>query len=160
MAQPKKVVPIESWSPGQPWEPVPTPSRFKNALSKYRVWRDEAKCIKCGRCVEVCPYGVHTKSGSYLRRPKSYRCLGTTCQNNDFYCVKNCPVQALSVSIHPVLQHPGRQPLDPGPAPLQLVAGGDGHPVLYRPGLPPGRLPAAASTRCASCSPRPGPTSS
>ncbi len=102
MAQPKKVVPIESWSPGHPWEPVPTPSRFKNALSKYRVWRDEGKCIKCGRCVEVCPYGVHTKAGSYLRRPKSYRCLGTSCQNNDFYCVKQCPVQALSVSIHPV----------------------------------------------------------
>ena len=93
---------MESWSPGQPWEPVPTPSRFKNALSKYRVWRDERKCIKCGRCVEVCPYGVHAKAGNYLRRPKSYRCLGTACQNNDFYCVKQCPAQALRVSIHPV----------------------------------------------------------
>ena len=102
MAQPKKVISIESWDPGQPWEPVPTPSRFKNALSKYRVYRDEGKCIKCGRCVEVCPYGVHAKAGNYLRRPKSYRCLGTACQNNDFYCVKQCPVQALRVSIHPV----------------------------------------------------------
>ncbi len=100
MAKPKKVIPFESVT--QPWQPVPTPSRFRNALSKYRVWRDEGKCVKCGNCVEVCPYGVHTKAGNYLRRPKSYRCLGTACQNNDFYCVKQCPVQALRVSIHPV----------------------------------------------------------
>ncbi|HZE21115.1 MAG TPA: 4Fe-4S binding protein, partial [Desulfobaccales bacterium] len=78
MAQPKKkVIPIESLAPDKAWEPVVTPSRFRNALSKYRVWRDEKKCIKCGRCVEVCPYGVHAKAGNYLRRPKSYRCLGT-----------------------------------------------------------------------------------
>ena len=70
MAQPKKVIPIESWTPGQPWEPVPTPSRFKNALSKYRVWRDESKCIKCGRCVEVCPFGVHSKAGKLPAAPQ------------------------------------------------------------------------------------------
>jgi glutamate synthase domain-containing protein 2/ferredoxin len=102
MAQPQKVVSLSSWAPGQPWEPVPTPSRFRTALSKYRVWRNEAKCIKCGRCVEVCPYGVHTKAGSYLRRPQSYKCLGTACADKPFYCVRECPASALRVHVHPV----------------------------------------------------------
>jgi glutamate synthase domain-containing protein 2/ferredoxin len=103
MANPaEKIVPEESWSEGQPWLPVPTPSRFRTPLSKYRVWRDESKCIKCGKCTEVCPYGVHTKSGSYLRRPKSHLCLGFACQEKEFYCVDKCPAQALRVSVHPV----------------------------------------------------------
>ena len=102
MSLAEKVVPEEAWSEGQPWQPVPTPSRFRNALSKYRVWRDESKCIKCGKCVEVCPYGVHTKSGSYIRRPKSHLCLGFACQEKEFYCVDKCPVQALKVSINPM----------------------------------------------------------
>ncbi len=66
MSLAEKIVPEEAWSEGQPWQPVPTPSRFRTPLSKYRVWRNESACIKCGKCVEVCPYGVHTKSGSYL----------------------------------------------------------------------------------------------
>ncbi len=102
MAEPSKVIPIDPWSPGQPWEPVRTPSRFRNALSKYRVWRSDSRCIKCGRCTEVCPYGVHTKAGGYIRRPKSYLCLGTACQDKPFYCVANCPADALRVSVHPV----------------------------------------------------------
>ena len=84
MSLAEKIVPEEAWSEGQPWRPVPTPSRFRTPLSKFRVWRNESACIKCGKCVEVCPYGVHTKSGSYLRRPKSYRCLGLACQDKEF----------------------------------------------------------------------------
>ncbi len=48
------------------------------------MWRDESKCIKCGRCAEVCPYGVHTMAGSYLRRPKDHLCLGFACQDKEF----------------------------------------------------------------------------
>lgn len=102
MAKAKKVVPFESWAPGQPWQPVRTPSRFRTPLSKYRVWRNESRCIKCGRCVELCPYGVHAKAGSYLRRPKSYLCLGLACQEKTFYCASHCPAQALRVSTHPI----------------------------------------------------------
>ena len=87
---------MEDLNPGpRPLGPVPTPCRFRNPLSKYRVWRNEGECIQCGRCVEVCPYGVHTKVGKFIRRPKSYRCVGPSCQKNDFYCVANCPAQAL-----------------------------------------------------------------
>jgi ferredoxin len=97
----KKVIPLKP-KPGQPYEPVPTPSRFRTPLSKYRVWRSDSKCIKCGKCVELCPYGVFTKAGTYLRRPKSHLCLGFACRDKEFYCVNKCPGQALRVSIHPV----------------------------------------------------------
>ncbi|MBM4285765.1 MAG: FMN-binding glutamate synthase family protein [Deltaproteobacteria bacterium] len=88
-------------TPDRPYEPVHTPCRFRNPLSKYRVWRDEGKCIKCGKCVELCPYGVHTKAGKFLRRPKSHLCQGPSCERNDYCCVANCPAQALSVRLHP-----------------------------------------------------------
>jgi glutamate synthase domain-containing protein 2/ferredoxin len=90
----------EQWGPG-PWTPVPTRCRFKNPLSKFRVWRNEARCIQCGTCVEVCPYGVHTKVGKYIRRPKSYLCIGPVCEKNDFFCAARCPTQALTVGLHP-----------------------------------------------------------
>jgi len=102
MSTAKKIVPLETWAPGQAWQPVHTPSRFRNALSKYRVWRNESKCIKCGHCCEVCPYGVFTKAGNYLRRPKHHLCLGLACQDKPFYCVTNCPAQALRVNVHPL----------------------------------------------------------
>ena len=102
MARPKKVIALPITAPGQPWEPRHTPSRFRTPLSKYRVYRNESRCIKCGKCVELCPYGVFSKAGSYLRRPKSYLCLGFECQKKPFHCVANCPGQALRVSQHPM----------------------------------------------------------
>jgi glutamate synthase domain-containing protein 2/ferredoxin len=102
MALAKKVIPFDPGAQGHPWEPVHTPSRFRTPLSKFRVWRNESRCIKCGRCAELCPYGVHTKAGKYLRRPKSYLCLGLACQEKNFYCVNNCPAQALRVILNPV----------------------------------------------------------
>ena len=90
----------EQWGPG-PWTPIPTRCRFKNPLSKFHVWRNEARCIQCGTCVEVCPYGVHTKVGKFIRRPKSYLCIGPVCEKNDFFCAARCPTQALRVGLHP-----------------------------------------------------------
>jgi glutamate synthase domain-containing protein 2 len=79
MAQAKKqmvpIVPLESWTEGGPWQPVPTPSRFRTPLSKYLVWRDESACIKC---------------------------LGFACQEKEFYCVDQCPAKALRLLLHPV----------------------------------------------------------
>ena len=86
MARAKKVELLKPWSPGDPWQPVHTPCRFRNPLTKYRVWRNEARCIRCGKCVELCPYGVHTKAGQLLKRPKSYLCLGPACQKNSLSC--------------------------------------------------------------------------
>ena len=65
--------------------------------------RDESACIKCGGCVEASSYlVVHTKSGGYLRRPRSYLCLGFACREKEFFCVAKCPAKALRLSIHPV----------------------------------------------------------
>ncbi|MDD3580482.1 MAG: glutamate synthase-related protein [Desulfobacca sp.] len=80
---------------------VHTPTRFRQPLSKYRVVRDNQRCSRCGRCVEVCPYGVHSWAGSYLRPPQSYRCIGFKCQEQPFYCVAQCPEQALSLELDP-----------------------------------------------------------
>ena len=53
MARTKKVKLLKTWSEGDPWQPVHTPCRFRNPLTKYRVWRNEARCIRCGKCVEL-----------------------------------------------------------------------------------------------------------
>ena len=38
MAQAKKktvpIIPLESWSEGEPWQPVPTPSRFRTPFEQ------------------------------------------------------------------------------------------------------------------------------
>ena len=37
----------------------PAPSRYRNEIAKYLIYRDEEKCTLCGTCVETCPKGVH-----------------------------------------------------------------------------------------------------
>jgi len=44
------------------------PSRFRNAIAKYRVSRSDA-CIKCGKCAEVCPEGVFECKPGYRYMP-------------------------------------------------------------------------------------------
>jgi len=44
---------------------------------------------------------VHTKVAGFVRRPKSYLCLGPSCEKNVFFCVAHCPTQALAVRPHP-----------------------------------------------------------
>ena len=86
----------EGSSMGLP-EPVPAPSRFRNPIGKYRLSRTSA-CIGCGKCVEICPFGVHEiKRGRVLTR-NHYRCVGLDCPNP---CDKECPVNALAVRRNP-----------------------------------------------------------
>ncbi len=76
------------------------PSRFRNALGKYRVTIDK-DCTNCGLCIEVCPYGVF-KPG--VKRPKAssdHLCIGFDCAGNDFYCVNQCPEKAISLRLNP-----------------------------------------------------------
>ena len=84
---------------------VPTPSRYRNPIGKYIVKRN-ANCISCGLCAKLCPYGVHLRYENYRQpiRPLDYKCIGTWCAGNDFYCVKNCPQKALSVGVNPILE--------------------------------------------------------
>ncbi|OQA29395.1 MAG: Glutamate synthase (NADPH) large chain precursor [Verrucomicrobia bacterium ADurb.Bin345] len=77
------------------------PSRFRNRLAKYKVIRTSA-CIACGRCAEVCAYGVHVKAGARMAAPKSWLCRGADfCREKKAFCVDECPVGALRVGPDP-----------------------------------------------------------
>jgi len=78
-------------------------SRFPNEISEVEVKRDISKCINCGTCAKVCPFGVHERKTGYNRisKPLSYLCIGTSCEDKPFYCVNRCSRKALSLDISP-----------------------------------------------------------
>jgi ferredoxin len=82
-----------------------TPSRYRNPIGKYIVKRN-SRCISCGLCANLCPYGVHLRYENYSQpvRPLDYKCIGTKCEANEFNCVKNCPQKALAVALNPILE--------------------------------------------------------
>jgi glutamate synthase domain-containing protein 2/formate hydrogenlyase subunit 6/NADH:ubiquinone oxidoreductase subunit I len=82
-----------------------TPSRFRNAIGKYRVIRS-AKCIGCGKCAELCPHGVHLRYPAYDRtmRPRDYKCRGFECTREKYFCIDKCPAGALSLKINPAYE--------------------------------------------------------
>ena len=76
-------------------------SRFRNQFGKYRIVRTVA-CIGCGKCAEVCAYGVHRKAGKRMLAPKSHLCRGRKiCKAVDQFCGDHCPVGALRVGPDP-----------------------------------------------------------
>ena len=94
------------------------PSRFRNSMGLYKVVRTSA-CIACGRCAEVCEFGVHKKAGKKMLAPKSHLCRGVDiCWGTDRFCVNHCPANALRVGLDPMWQAFG----DPR-WPSELLAG-------------------------------------
>jgi glutamate synthase domain-containing protein 2/ferredoxin len=84
-------------------EIVRTGSRFRNPIGKYRLHRTD-RCISCGKCVEICPYGVHViKRGKAIVK-NHYLCVGTDCHDP---CYKACPENALSLSRNPTFNAMG-----------------------------------------------------
>ncbi|MEW6616715.1 MAG: glutamate synthase-related protein [Thermodesulfobacteriota bacterium] len=79
-------------------EAVRTRSRFRNPIGKFRVTR-AGDCIACGKCVEICPQGVHVERRGHVFVENNYLCLGTDCPEA---CYKACPVYAISVRRNPV----------------------------------------------------------
>lgn len=78
-------------------EVIPSPSRFRNPIAKYRLARSNA-CTGCGKCVEICPHNVHEmKRGSVLTR-NHFRCVGPDCPDP---CHRNCPAGALTLRTNP-----------------------------------------------------------
>jgi len=79
-------------------EIVRIPSRFRNPIGKYRLHRTD-RCEACGKCVEVCPYGVHVMRRGKVYVENHYLCVGPECPEP---CHKACPVDALSCIKNPV----------------------------------------------------------
>lgn len=81
------------------------PSRFRNTLGKYLVVRNVKKCVSCGLCADLCPYGVHPRYENYTRpiRPRQHKCIGFDCKKTDHFCIDRCPEGALSLKPNPSL---------------------------------------------------------
>jgi len=88
-----------SWPP----EIKPAASRYRNPIGKFKVHRGRT-CVHCGLCAELCPRGVHVRLGKKMLAPKDEKCIGPSCQKNDFYCIRKCPKGALRMVINPNLQ--------------------------------------------------------
>ncbi len=86
-------------------EIVETPDRFRNPIGKYTIRRN-SRCISCGLCAKLCPYGVHPRYDIFSRplRPQDYKCIGFKCKENDFFCIDQCPEQALTLRRNPILE--------------------------------------------------------
>ena len=78
-------------------EAVQSPSRFKNPIGKFRLHRSNA-CVACGKCVEICPYGVHELRRGVVLTKHPYRCVGPDCPEP---CHEICPVKAISLKRNP-----------------------------------------------------------
>jgi glutamate synthase domain-containing protein 2/ferredoxin len=77
------------------------PSRFRNQLGKFKVVRTSA-CRACGKCAEVCAFGVHVMAGKQLLAPRSHLCVGPEfCRAKNSFCAAHCPNQALRVGPDP-----------------------------------------------------------
>jgi len=86
-------------------EIIETPSRFRNTIGKYTIKRNH-RCISCGLCAKLCPYGVHPRYDNFSQplRPEEHKCIGFTCKENDFFCIDRCPEQALTLRLNPNLE--------------------------------------------------------
>jgi glutamate synthase domain-containing protein 2/ferredoxin len=78
-------------------EVVRTGSRFRNPIGKYRLNRNDG-CTACGKCVEVCPYGVHVMRRGEVIVKHPHLCVGPDCPEP---CHQICPEQALSLKKNP-----------------------------------------------------------
>jgi len=86
----------------------PAEERFRNPVGKYKVWRSTA-CRMCGRCVEICPHGVHVKPEGYRRflPPRDDLCRGFRCREMKRFCPDHCPQGALRVELSPIYESLG-----------------------------------------------------
>jgi glutamate synthase domain-containing protein 2 len=83
---------------------TPCPTRYRNSMGIYKVVRTSA-CIACGKCAEVCQFGVHVKAGNRMLAPRDHLCRGfDVCRGRDAFCVNHCPANALRVGLDPMWQ--------------------------------------------------------
>jgi len=84
----------------------PALPRYRNEIAKYIILRDEEKCAACGRCVALCPQGVHVRKPGYkcFALPKSHLCFGPKCEEKGCYCITACPQGALRIQENPMMK--------------------------------------------------------
>ncbi len=84
-------------------DPARGPRRFAVGLGAFRVAVDRSRCTDCGLCVASCRPGVHrrTEGKTALEEPRHDLCLGPTCLENDWCCVRVCPWEALRIEQDP-----------------------------------------------------------
>ncbi len=94
----------------------PAPSRYRNEIAKFIIYRDDNDCARCGKCAEVCPYGVHVLKPGYkcFAMPKSHLCAGDSCEKTAHFCIAQCPRGALRIAENPMMKSLGdyRWPAD------------------------------------------------
>ena len=97
--------PVLDWSyPVREGEATHRASRFRNRFGRFRVTRSSA-CEACGRCAEVCEYGVHVKAGNRMLAPRSYLCRGPEhCRSLGACCGDRCEQEAIRVGSDPSWQ--------------------------------------------------------
>lgn len=83
----------------------PAQPRHRNEIAKYIIYRSD-DCIRCGKCAQICPHGVHVlKQGyKYFASPMSHLCRGMACEKTDHYCVALCPRGALRMAENPMMK--------------------------------------------------------
>lgn len=78
-------------------EVVPVSSRFRNPIGKYRLGIN-SECNACGKCVDICPYGVFVIKRGKVYVKNHYLCVGDDCPEP---CHRACPVNAISITKNP-----------------------------------------------------------
>ena len=86
-------------------EPLPqikanfVPDRFAIQEGEWRINVDRERCTNCCLCVVGCQYNVHRRTDGKLslEEPIHSRCIGFSCQENDWCCVNVCPWDALEI---------------------------------------------------------------
>jgi glutamate synthase domain-containing protein 2/NAD-dependent dihydropyrimidine dehydrogenase PreA subunit len=84
------------------------PPRYRNEIAKYII-RRSSDCKLCGKCAQVCPYGVHVLKPGYknFAAPHQHVCIGPSCQQTGHYCVDLCPQKALKMVENPMMKSLG-----------------------------------------------------
>ncbi len=145
-------VSVEQTSERVEREVRPAPDRYRNVLGKYKIDR-LACCTSCGRCVEVCRYGVHQKPEGYAftLRPQDHLCIGPECAESDDSCIAQCPQKALVMRRNSSTDCMGdpRWTSDLILSTWHMAATGHAAPRISRTGMAPR---AAGSTASASSS--------
>lgn len=70
----------------------------EKAISKREdgiVWINEEKCVGCGECIDICPYGAISLDQAEGKAKKCHLCMYRINKGLTPFCVEVCPADAL-----------------------------------------------------------------